>query len=58
MMNKQEMPLNQGLNSKNMFKVSENEIYMIKDANLKKINDILKSTASKKPTDGVRLIKY
>lgn len=52
-MNKLEMPLNQALNSKNMFKVSESEIYMIKDSKLKKISDVLKST-SKKPSDGVR----
>ena len=34
----------------NIFRVSDNEIYMIKDSNLKKINDILKYSSQTKPT--------
>ena len=34
----------------NIFRVSGNEIYMIKDSNLKKINDILKYSSQTKPT--------
>ena len=32
----------------NKFRVNENEVYMIKDSNLKKINDIIKLTSQTK----------
>ena len=35
-------------NRPNIFRVSDNEIYMIKDSNLKKINDILKYSSQTK----------
>lgn len=40
----------------NVFKVSDNEIYMIKDSNLKKINDILKVNSQSKPlSEGIHI---
>lgn len=40
----------------NIFKVSDNEIYMIKDSNLKKINEILRINSQSKPfSEGIHI---
>lgn len=45
-------------NRPNIFRVSDNEIYMIKDSNLKKINDILKYSSQTRPsTEGFSVDK-
>jgi hypothetical protein len=40
----------------NLFKISENEIYMIKESNIRRVHDIMKNTSNAKPNDGCSVI--